>query len=169
MAVCLGSRRNMLSRCRALACMIGIAALGMPARATAADINVVLDQARLLKLPEKISTIVIGNPSIADVAIQSGGNTMVVTGKGYGSTNIIALDRAGSVLLEKTIEVRGPREDVIVVYRGMERESYSCTPACERRVTLGDAAAHFDAAAGQTVARNGLAQGAAAAATPGAK
>jgi Flp pilus assembly secretin CpaC len=152
----------------ALAFAIGIGAFGIAAPAKAADINVVLDQARLVRLPERITTIVIGNPSIADVAIQSGGGTMVVTGKGYGLTNIIALDRGGNVLLEKTIEVRGPREDVIVVYRGVDRESYSCTPACERRVTLGDAAAHFDAATGQTVTRNGLAQGAAAA-TPTSK
>ena len=46
-------------------------------------LNVVLDQATIMKLPEKVATIVVGNPLIADVAVQSGG-LVVVTGKGYG-------------------------------------------------------------------------------------
>jgi hypothetical protein len=48
-----------------------------------------------------------------------------------------------------------------VVYKGPERETYSCTPTCERRITLGDGNAYFEAVIGQTAARNGLAQGAA--------
>ena len=59
------------------------------------------------ELPERIATIVIGNPLIADASLQAGG-LMVITGKGYGMTNIIALDRAGNVLMNKNIEVRGP-------------------------------------------------------------
>ena len=84
----------------------------------------------------RVATIVVGNPVIADAAVQSGG-WMVITGKGYGMTNIVALDRSGAVLMEKTIEVQGP-QNVVVVYRGVERETYSCTPVCERRLTLGD-------------------------------
>ena len=59
-----------------------------------------------MKLPEKVATIVVGNPLIADVSVQSGG-LVVVTGKGYGTTNLIALDRAGAVLMERSIVVRG--------------------------------------------------------------
>jgi hypothetical protein len=32
-----------------------------------------------------------------------------------------------------------------VVYRGIERETYSCVPYCERRITLGDSTAYFAA------------------------
>lgn len=129
----------------------------VPLAASAADIIVTLDQAKLVKLPEKVSTIVIGNPLIADATVQAGG-LMVVTGKGYGITNLIALDRTGAVLMEKLVEVEGPM-DVVVVYRGVDRESYSCTPNCERRITLGDSPAYFDVALGQTAARSGAAQG----------
>ena len=73
-------------------------------------------------------------------------------------TNVLALDRAGNLLMEKTIEVRGPGPNVVVVYRGIERESYSCAPICERRITLGDSQAYFDAALGQTGSRTGQAQ-----------
>lgn len=125
--------------------------------AEAADINVILDQARLVKLPDRVATIVIGNPAIADAAVQSGG-WMVITGKGYGMTNIIALDRSGAILLEKTIEVEGP-QNVVVVYRGIEPNTYSCAPECKSRLTLGDGNAFFETAAGQITARNGLAAG----------
>jgi hypothetical protein len=57
---------------------------------------------------------------------------MVITGKSYGTTNLIALDRRGAVLVEASIVVQGP-EPVSVVYFGMERETYSCTPKCERQ------------------------------------
>ncbi len=80
----------------------------LPAGGPAADVTVILDQAKLMKLPEKVATIVIGNPLIADASLQTGG-LMVITGKGYGVTNIIALDRTGTVLMDKTIEVQGPR------------------------------------------------------------
>ena len=121
--------------------------------AAEAPLNIVLDQATLMRLPEKVSTIVIGNPLIADVAVQSGG-LVVVTGKGYGSTNLIVLDRSGTVLLERQVVVRGPTDQTVSVYRGAERETYSCTPNCERRITLGDSAAYFTATAGQADARN---------------
>src|SRR5215210_6109251 len=80
----------------------------------AADIDVVLDRAKLVKLPDRVGTVVVGNPLIADVLVQPGGQ-VVVTGKGYGVTNIIALDRAGNLLLEQTVEVQGPRQDVVVI------------------------------------------------------
>jgi hypothetical protein len=145
------------SFCR-LAFALGFAAWAAPA-AAAADIVAALDQARLVKLPEHVATIVIGNPLIADAALQPGG-MLVVTGKGYGLTNVIALDRAGTVLLDKSIEVTGPAAGSVVVYRGIERETYSCTPICERRITLGDTPTYFDAVLNQTGNRNGQALGA---------
>ena len=140
------------------ASLLAAAAGLLPTGAAAADLVVILDEAALLKLPDRVATIVIGNPLIADASVQAGG-VMVVTGKGYGSTNLIALDQAGSVLMEKTVEVQGPRQDVVVVYRGIERESYSCTPICERRITLGDSNAYFTTTLAQTAARNAQAQG----------
>jgi Flp pilus assembly secretin CpaC len=160
MAYSLARRASAPGCCRALACALGIAFFGLPVKASAADIDVVLDQAKLVKLPDRIATIVIGNPLIADASVQAGG-LMVITGKGYGRTNLIALDRAGAVLLEKTVEVRAPRAGIVVVYRGVARESYSCTPYCDRRITLGDSPPYFDATIAQTATRSGQAQAAA--------
>jgi hypothetical protein len=111
--------------------------------APAADpIAVNVDQAKLVRLPGKVATIVVGNPLIADVALQTGG-VIVVTGKGYGATNFIAMDRAGEILVDRVIEVEGPSDKLITVYRGVDRESYSCMPICERRITLGDGDGYF--------------------------
>ena len=148
-------------RCAGIASVCALAAMMPPAAAVAADtIDVVLDQAQIVHLPDRVGTIVVGNPMIADVTVQSGG-LMVVTGKGYGRTNVIALDHRGAVLLEKAIQVQGPY-NVVVIYRGVDRESYSCAPKCERRITLGDTKDYFDSTLNQTGSRNGQASGAGA-------
>lgn len=137
------------------------AAVMAPARA-ADTITVAVDQATITKMPEHVSTLVIGNPLIADVTVQPGG-LLVVTGKGYGTTNLIALDRSGAVLSERNIEVIGPQDRVVFVYRGLSRESYSCASECEPRITLGDAPAYFNETLLQTGNRAARAQGQAAA------
>lgn len=112
-----------------------------PARAEQ-PIFVPIDNARLVKLPQRATTVVIGNPLIADLSIEPGG-LAVITAKGYGATNVIALDRDGAVLAEHTIVVAGPSDPTVVVYRGVTRQTYSCTPDCERRTTLGDTGTEF--------------------------
>jgi Flp pilus assembly secretin CpaC len=137
---------------------LAVVAAFLPMPAVAAEsIIVVLDRATVLKMPEKVATVIVGNPLIADVSLQPGG-IMVLTGKGFGATNVLALDRSGTVLMERSLEVRAPRDDVLVVFRGVQQESYSCNPTCERRITLGDAKDHFESALSQTMTRNGSAQ-----------
>src|SRR5215831_16610906 len=114
--------------------------LAAPADPNTVAVNV--DQAKLVKLPSRVATIVVGNPMIADVTLQAGG-VVVVTGKGYGATNFIAMDRSGEILVDRLIQVEGPSEQLVTVYRGIERETYSCMPICQRRMTLGDGEAYF--------------------------
>jgi Pilus formation protein N terminal region len=140
---------------------LALAALLWPLAATAeptldATIAVNVDQAKLLKLPAKVSTIVVGNPLIADVTLQTGG-IVVVTGKGYGATNFIAMDRSGEVLVDRLIQVEGPTDQVVTVYRGVDRETYTCQPICQRRATLGDNDTYFKAVMDQAGTLNGQA------------
>ena len=120
-----------------------------------------VDQAKLVKLPSGVATIVVGNPLIADVTLQNGG-VVVVTGKGYGATNFIAMDRTGGVLVDRLIQVEGPTDELVTVYRGVERETYSCMPICQRRMTLGDTDAFFKSTLDQAGTLNGQATGLAA-------
>jgi Flp pilus assembly secretin CpaC len=137
-----------------------IAAIAEP---SADSIAVNVDQAKLVKLPTRVSTIVVGNPLIADVTLQTGG-ILVVTGKGYGATNFIAMDRSGEILVDRVIQVEGPTDQLVTVYRGVERESYSCMPVCQRRITLGDGENYFKSAMDQAGSLNSQATGNAAAA-----
>jgi hypothetical protein len=145
---------------RYLGCAILVAAAFSLAIASASaeTMTIRLDQARVVKMPSGVSTIVIGNPLIADGTLQPGG-LLVVTGKGYGTTNLIALNRAGHVLYQRDVTVGSPRKpDVVVVFKGVDQESYSCAPECVPRVaTLGDATQYFGNTLGETTARNGAA------------
>jgi hypothetical protein len=137
------ARLRIPSVARAMVLGLALTALSTPLPA-AEPIEVVVDQAKLVKLPERVATIIVGNPLIADVSLQPGG-LVVVTGKGYGSTNVLALDRQGNILIDRMIQVEGPTERLVTVFRGVERETYSCTPTCQRRITLGDTPAYFNA------------------------
>ena len=140
--------------------IIFAATLGAPA-AQADTVTVNVDQALVMKLPERVATIVIGNPLIADAALQGSG-VLVITGKGYGATNLLALDRSGRVVMDKTVQVLGASGgDLVVVYKGVERETYNCAPDCERRITLGDSQGYFNTTLGESGARTGQAQTAA--------
>jgi len=149
-----GRRRRLFG---VLAWALLTVAVSAPARADTVTVRV--DQAHLLKLPDRVATIIIGNPLIADATLQSGG-ILVVTGKGYGATNLVALDRNGRLIMSKLVRVLGPSSrELVVVYRGVERETYSCAPQCQPRITLGDSSAYFNTTLAQTGARNGQAQG----------
>ena len=108
-----------------------------PAVATPETIVVSLNQAKIIRLPPNAQTVIVGNPSIADVTVQKNG-ILVVTGKSYGMTNVIALDAKGALLGESRLRVDNANDAIVMVQRGLERQSYTCTPSCEPTVTLGD-------------------------------
>jgi Flp pilus assembly secretin CpaC len=139
---------------RLLTVMAGVMLAGVLAGAAQAEtVTVSVDEARIMKLPDNVATIVIGNPLIADATLQGGG-VLVLTGKGFGSTNMLALNRSGKIVLDTTVQVTGPGSaDLVVVYKGVERESYSCAPECEKRLTLGDSATYFGNILGQSGAQ----------------
>jgi Flp pilus assembly secretin CpaC len=143
-------------------CLIGLGLALVPgevrAQATGQVETVVvnLDHARIIRLPEKTQTVIVGNPIIADVAVQKSG-IMVVTAKSFGETNLIALDATGNMLAESKIIVKAARDSVVTVQRGMDRESYACSPACQPAIQLGDNQKFFSETGGQTTARNALA------------
>ncbi|HWW36575.1 MAG TPA: pilus assembly protein N-terminal domain-containing protein, partial [Xanthobacteraceae bacterium] len=58
---------------------------------------------------------------------QPGGLT-VITGKSYGATNFIATDKRGAVLLEKAIEVSGPRDRTVVMYKAPSARPIAARP-----------------------------------------
>ncbi|CAA2155992.1 MULTISPECIES: pilus assembly protein N-terminal domain-containing protein [Methylobacterium] len=121
-------------------------------------VTVLVDNAKVIRLPEKTATVIVGNPIIAEVTPQKNG-VLVLTGKSFGSTNLIALDTGGSLIAETMIRVEASRDTTITVQRGLDRESLSCTPNCQPAVQLGDSANYFGTTSGQADARRRLATG----------
>lgn len=124
-------------------------------------VPVMVDNAKLIRLPEKTQTVVVGNPSIADVSLQKNG-VLILTGKSFGTTNLIALDAGGTMIAESLIRVEAPQQSTITVQRGLERESYSCTPNCQPTAQLGDSTKWFTDVSNQADRRRSLAAGTAA-------
>jgi hypothetical protein len=133
-------RRHALSIMSAL---LIVAALVVSGGARAADLIVAYDQSQLLRLPRPVSSVIIGNPSIADVAIQ-GGNLLVVTGKTFGVTNIIALDEERNIIQDQRIIVQRDEVRTVNLSKGGQRQSYSCTPNCSPMLTIGDDSDYFE-------------------------
>lgn len=125
------------------AAVVAAALFAAPTRATANDLVVRYDQSTLLKLPRPVVDIIIGNPSIADVAVQ-GGNMLVITGKSFGVTNIIALDSERNVIQDQRLVVIRDEARVLNLHKGAARFSYNCAPNCNPTLTIGDETAHFD-------------------------
>lgn len=98
--------------------------------AQAADISVSVNQAKIIKLSRPADTIVIGNPQIADASVQDA-TTIVLTGKGFGSTNLVVLDEAGAPIVDQQVVVSRSEASTVRVYRRADIQTLSCTPNCE--------------------------------------
>lgn len=119
------------------------------------DVVVKYDQSQLLRLPRPAAEIIIGNPVIADVSVQSG-DLLVITGKSFGVTNMIIMDAKREVIFERRIMVKRDELKVVNLLRGAQRQTYNCTPQCNPTVTIGDEQAYFDATAKAAERKSGL-------------
>src|SRR6476469_849640 len=101
----------------------------VPAKA-GAGIEVTMNQAKIVKLTRAADTIVVGNPAIADAAVQDA-STIVLTGKGFGVTNLVVLDTDGSPIVDEQVTVVRQAASSVRIYRRAEVQTMSCTPYCE--------------------------------------
>lgn len=101
----------------------------MPAKA-GAGIEVTMNQAKIVKLSRAADTIVVGNPAIADASVQDA-STIVLTGKGFGVTNLVVLDQEGSPIVDEQVTVVRQDASSVRIYRRADIQTMSCTPYCE--------------------------------------
>ena len=132
-----------------------------PARAMDDPLVVTIDHALVVPVPPGTEALIVGIAAVADLTLLKQGAAMIVTGKGFGETNFIALDAAGKSLEQKLIHVIGGG-NALLVQRGMERQSYSCVPPsrqCLPTAKLGDDAKYFGEVSGQVKDHNVQANG----------
>jgi hypothetical protein len=142
MASMTANAASSLSRALAALVVWGTSSIALAPAAVAEDLIVKYDQSQLLRLSRPIAEIIIGNPSIADITVQST-NLLVVTGKTFGTTNVIALDADRNVIQDQRIVVIRDPASQISVYKGTRRETYSCAPTCNPALVVGDDAKYF--------------------------
>jgi Pilus formation protein N terminal region len=119
--------------------------ISMPAqgRAEEASFSVEVDKAKIMRLPRTASAVIVGNPAIADATVHDG-RLLLITGKIFGGTNIIALDARGNVIVERDIQVSAPKMAAITYYRGGQQRSFTCAGTCEPTPSIGDDKDHFN-------------------------
>lgn len=119
---------------------------------------VTVDQAKVFRISRPAATIIIGNPSIVDATIEDD-QTLVLTGRSFGVTNLIILDAKGDAVIDQAVVVRGSETNTVRIYRGgSDRETLACSPVCESTVTIGDNEGTFNSASQQITQRNSLSQ-----------
>ncbi|HRK63215.1 MAG TPA: pilus assembly protein N-terminal domain-containing protein [Terricaulis sp.] len=131
------------------------ATAAMIATASARDIRVSLDQAFPIRLAEAAEGVAIGNPSIAGVSVQND-RFLFVTGRSYGSTNLVVVGASGRVLYSGRVQVVPDETDVVVVTRAGQTARLECTPLCRPRPDIGDDAQTASALQGQITSRGGV-------------
>jgi Flp pilus assembly secretin CpaC len=105
--------------------------------AYARDIRVALDQAFPIRLAEPAEGVAVGNPSIAGVSVQND-RFLFVTGRSYGSTNLVVVGAGGRILYSGRVVVTPDETDVVIVTRAGDTARLECTPLCRPRPDIGD-------------------------------
>lgn len=144
---------------RVAAALLLSASLFAPLPAIAQDggaVTVNVNMARVLRISAPATTVIVGNPGIADVTIQDP-MTLILTGKSYGQTNLIVMDGRGEPIADTLIEVTQMQAGVMTVYQGQARTTLACAPVCQPVVMMGD----DNGFSGQTLASSQLVQSAA--------
>ena len=131
------------------------------APAHAAGVSVAMDEVRTVTFPKTVATIYVGNPAIADINMIDSRHAFIL-GKGYGSTNMVALDQDGKQVSNTHISVLARQDSSLTLQRGANRVTYSCTAAhCEVTPQPGDGKDTFEAANSQIAAHEATAKTAA--------
>lgn len=108
---------------------------GAAAHADDEFMQVFLNHAKVLKLDRPVAKVIVGNAAVADATVADA-KTIVLTGKAFGTTNLVLLDASGNAMLDERILVSIDEDNTLRLFRQTERTVYSCTPACEQHQAL---------------------------------
>ncbi|MFC7377360.1 pilus assembly protein N-terminal domain-containing protein [Brevundimonas sp. GCM10030266] len=108
--------------------------------AQTASLNVEIDQARRVQMRGSAASVIVGNPAIADVTVVDA-NTLYITGKGYGVTEVVAVDPIGRTVFQSQVVVTaGDGSGRVRVWRGGQATEMACASSCSPSVRNDEAA-----------------------------
>ena len=122
------------------ACVGGAGAFALMVAATSATaqesrLELFVNHAKIIKLAEPASTVIIGNNAIADATVKDA-LTLVLTGRQFGSTNLVILDEGGEPIVDERLVVRKDEGDTLRVFTpniedgGIDVNEVACAPLC---------------------------------------
>lgn len=111
------------------AALVGAAALPGVASAQSQPLSVEIDQSARIQLRGQAGSVIVGNPAIADVTVVDA-NTLFVTGKGYGVTEVVVVDGVGRTLFQSQVVVAGGDAGRVRVWRGAQVTEMACAASC---------------------------------------
>jgi Flp pilus assembly protein, secretin CpaC len=94
-------------------------------------LRVFMNHARVLKLDRPVSKVIVGNSNVADATVADS-TTIVLTGRSFGTTNLVLLDAEGNAIADERILVSIDEGNTVRVFRQTDRSILSCTPNCEQ-------------------------------------
>ncbi|MDQ1154531.1 pilus assembly protein N-terminal domain-containing protein [Brevundimonas sp. SORGH_AS_0993] len=92
-------------------------------------LNVEIDRSARVQLRGAAASVIVGNPQIADVSVVDA-NTLFIVGKGYGITEVVAVDGVGRTLFQREIVVSGGNTGSVRVWRGAQATEMTCASTC---------------------------------------
>lgn len=124
------------------AVLLAAAFFAIPVLANAQDgaLNVEIDRSARVQLRGAAASIIVANPQIADVSMVDA-NTLFIVGKGYGVTEVVAVDGVGRTLFQREIVVSGGATGSVRVWRGAQATEMTCGASCSPSVRSAPAAA----------------------------
>lgn len=126
-------------------------ALLIAGAASADQITVETNKSKAVRLKHAAAAIVVGNPTFADVAVHND-KLIFVTGKTFGTTNLMVFDAEGRQIYSGDIVVTTDATSHLVVNRGGQNFTYDCSGNCRNIMAIGDDADQFMSLAQQNEA-----------------
>ena len=155
---------KVIGRIRSLTtALVSASALLGSGAALAAELTVTMDEGRMLTFRTPVKTVFVGNPLIADVTVVDEKHVFL-TGKNFGTTNLVVLNESGAQIANERITVLGRSSNIVTLQRGPSQTTLACAgERCVPAPTQGDNAEAFEAVAGQVQTREAGVRAAAAA------
>jgi Pilus formation protein N terminal region len=122
----------------AIAIFVGFSAPGF-----AEQIRVMMDRTQLITMSVSPTTVVVGNPAIADANVT--GNQVFINGYSPGTTNIVMLDDSGASIANLEVLVTRASTETAAVFKKGGRQSLICPDFCDPTMEIGDEEKAFTA------------------------
>lgn len=121
------------------------AAVASTAVAQSRPLNVEIDRSARVALRGAAASVIVGNPAIADVTVVDA-NTLYIVGKGYGVTEVVAVDAIGRPLFQNQVVVTGGSTGAVRMWRGGQMTEMACGGSCSPSIRSAGAGATAAAA-----------------------